>query len=91
MHWNKEERRQEAIPWADLPAWRTAIGKLSAVRRDYQLVVLLTGLRRMDAATIRWEHVDFAARTLHRPNPKGGRDRAFTIPLSRGSAVPPVR
>ncbi|HWO18605.1 MAG TPA: site-specific integrase, partial [Kofleriaceae bacterium] len=53
------------------------------MRRDYQLVVLLSGLRRMDAATIRWEHVDFAARTLRRPNPKGGADRAFTFPLSR--------
>jgi integrase len=83
VHWNKEERRQEPIAWADLPAWQAAIGKLSDVRRDYQLVVLLTGLRRMDAATIRWEHVDLAARTLQRPNPKGGRDRAFTIPLSR--------
>jgi integrase len=83
VHWNKEERRQEPIPWANLPAWRAAIDKLSAVRRDYNLVALLTGLRRMDAATIRWEHVDFKARTLRRPNPKGGADRAFTIPLSR--------
>jgi integrase len=83
VHWNKEERRQEPVPWADLPAWRAAIDKLSAVRRDYQLVLLLTGLRRMDGATIRWEHVDFEARTLRRPNPKGGADRAFTIPLSR--------
>ena len=83
VHWNKEERRQEPIPWADLPAWRAAINALSVVRRDYQLVVLLTGLRRMDAATIRWDHIDFDARTLLRPNPKGGADRAFTIPLSR--------
>jgi integrase len=83
VHWNKEERRQEPIQWVSLPAWRSAIDELSAVRRDYQLVVLLTGLRRMDAATIRWEHIDLAARTLHRPNPKGGRARAFTIPLSR--------
>ncbi len=37
----------------------------------------------MDAATIRWDHIDFDARTLLRPNPKGGADRAFTIPLSR--------
>jgi hypothetical protein len=72
VHWNKEERRQEPIAWTDLPAWRTAIGELSAVRRDYQLVVLLTGLRQMDAATIRWKHVDFEARTLHRPNPRAG-------------------
>jgi len=83
VHWNKERRRQEPIPWGSLPAWSAAISKLSAVRRDYQLLVLLTGLRRRDAATIRWEHVDFAARTLRRPNPKGGSDRAFTIPLSR--------
>jgi integrase len=83
VSWNKEHRRQEPIPWDGLPAWRVAIDELSAVRRDYQLVVLLTGLRRMDAATIRWEHVDFEARTLHRPNPKGGPDRAFTVPLSR--------
>jgi integrase len=65
-----------------LPAWRAAIDELSAVRRDYQLLVLLTGLRRMDAATIRHEHVNVDARTLRRPNPKGGEDRAFTIPLS---------
>ena len=83
VHWNKEERRQEPIPWADLPAWRSAIDELTVVRRDYQLVLLFTGLRRMDAATIRWEHVNFEARTLNRPNPKGGRVRAFTIPMSR--------
>jgi integrase len=43
---------------------------LSNVRRDYQLVVLFTGLRSMDAATIRWEHVDFEARTLHARTPR---------------------
>jgi integrase len=37
----------------------------------------------MDAATVRWEHVDLEKRTLRRPNPKGGEDRAFTIPISR--------
>lgn len=83
VHWNKEERRQEPIPWPKLPAWRKAVDNLSDVRRDYNLVVLLTGIRRMDAATIRREHVDLKARTLHRPNPKGGEDRAFTIPISR--------
>lgn len=81
-HWNKEHRRQEPIPWKDLPAWRATVDKLGSSRRDYQFVVMLTGLREMDAATIRWDHVDLAARTLRRPNPKGGKDRAFTIPLS---------
>jgi integrase len=82
VHWNKERRKQEPIPWDKLPAWREAIDNLEPMRRDYQLVVLLTGLRRMDAATIRWDHIDWTARTLQRPSPKGGRDRAFVIPLS---------
>lgn len=82
-HWNKQQRRQEPIPWTDLPAWYETVQGIDPVRRDYNMFVLLTGLRRMDAATIRWEHLDLDARTLHRPNPKGGKDRAFTIPLSR--------
>jgi integrase len=76
----------------------------SPVRRDYNLLVVLTGLRRTDAATLRWEHVNMtdkpvqsrvwntskgswesvtlAARSMLRPNPKGGAKRAFTVPLS---------
>ena len=53
------------------------------VRRDLQLLLLFTGLRSLDARSIRREHVDLAAGTLHRPKPKGGEDRAFTIPVSR--------
>lgn len=117
VHWNKEERRQEPIAWAKLPAWLAKVNALEpvfdgdeqigarpGVRGDYNLFVLYTGLRRNDAATIRWEHVNttdepIASRvwntvrkrwdevelpphTLLRPNPKGGRDRAFSIPLS---------
>ncbi|MEM8757231.1 MAG: integrase family protein [Planctomycetota bacterium] len=81
--WNRIPRRREPIPWDKLPAWFEAVHALSnPIRRDYQLVVLFTGLRRNDAATIRWEHIDFEAGTLHRPTPKGGEDRAFTVPLA---------
>ncbi len=95
VHWNKESRRQEPIPWANLPAWLATVntiepivvngkrvGTRPGIRGDYQLFVLLTGLRRMDAATVRWEHLDLETGKLHRPNPKGGKERAFTIPLS---------
>lgn len=37
----------------------------------------------MDAATVRWEHLNLDEGKLHRPNPKGGKGRVFTIPLSR--------
>jgi integrase len=95
VHWNKEHRRQEPIAWAKLPDWYETVMSLEPIivdgkrvgmrpglRGDYQMFVLLTGLRRMDAATVRWEHLDLDKAILHRPNPKGGRERAFTIPLS---------
>jgi integrase len=95
VHWNKEERRQEPIAWAKLPSWRDTVMKLEPIivdgervgarpgmRGDYQLFMLFTGLRRMDAATVRWEHLDLENGLIHRPNPKGGKERAFTIPLS---------
>lgn len=93
VHWNNEHRRQEPIPWAGLPAWYVTVSTLRptiesgkrvgaepGVRGDYYLFMLLTGLRRMDAATVRWEHIDEDEAVLIRPNPKGG--NAFRIPLS---------
>lgn len=98
VHWNTEERRQEPMPWGKLPAWRKSLDALSEIRRDYNLIVLFTGIRRMDAATIRREHVnvgkkpvhfegtEIPPRALYRPNPKGGKERAFVIPISRECA-----
>lgn len=36
----------------------------------------------MDAATVRWEHIDQDEAVLVPPNPKAGKERAFKIPLS---------
>jgi integrase len=52
------------------------------IRRDLNLFYLVTGLRRDDGKSVLWEHVDFDAGTIHRPKPKGGVDRAFTVPVS---------
>lgn len=82
IEWNKEHRRREPIPWASLPAWGQQIDAQSPIRRDYFYTVLLTGLRSADAAAIRWDDVNFETGSLLRPNPKGGPDRAFTLPLS---------
>ncbi len=79
--WFKEKRRQE--PVQELRDWWLIVMRLNPVRRSYQLFVLFTGLRRSDAATIRWEDVNLDVGTLHRPNPKGGAEKAFTDPLSR--------
>lgn len=83
IDWYKQNRKQEPIADNQLAAW---YGKVMAidngVRRDWQLFTLFTGLRKTDACTIRWQDIDMDKATLHRPTPKGGKDRAFTIPLA---------
>lgn len=81
--YNKQSRKRSPIAWEDLPAWWEGVKAIdNPVRRDINLLLLFTGLRNEDARTIRWEHIDFDKGTLHRPKPKGGTDRAFTIPLA---------
>lgn len=80
---NKESPRNNPIPWESLTAWWDEVHTMdNHVRRDLQLFYLFTGLRRNDGKSIRWEHVDLDAGTIHRPKPKGGEDRAFTVPVS---------
>ncbi|MEM6675260.1 MAG: integrase family protein [Planctomycetota bacterium] len=80
---NKTRRRREPVAWAALTDWKRRVDAIAnPIRRDLQLFLVLTGLRSTDARTVRWEHVDFEAGTLHRPKPKGGEDRAFTVPVS---------
>ena len=47
---------------------------------DYLLLLLFTGLRRSEAATLQWEHVDLIGRTLTIPDPKN--HEPLTLPLS---------
>lgn len=92
---NKTSRRREPIHWAEMPAWRDAVEAVpNPIRRDLQLFLLFTGLRSTDARTTRWEDVNLEdePKVIHgvevppgcirRPRPKGGEDRAFTVPVS---------
>ena len=86
--WRKIPRRFGVISPNQLPAWFSAVGQLSdtarvskdALARDYLLLLLFTGLRRREAARIRWEHVDFQNRTLHIPDTKNS--EPLTQPVS---------
>ncbi|MDG1287904.1 MAG: integrase family protein [Rickettsiales bacterium] len=82
VQWFKEYRRQEPVPESKMKDWyKTVLTIPNGARRDYHLFVMFTGLRRSDACTVKWADIDMDAETLHRPNPKGGKERAFTIPL----------
>ena len=82
---NKEEERKEgAMSRRDLPGWWAAyLAMDNRVRAEFQLFLLLSGSRSGAIAVARWEHLDVAGRRLHLPNPKGGKARAYDIPLTR--------
>lgn len=83
VSFNETNRRREPIQWDAMPEWWAKVESLgNPIRRDLQRFILFTGLRRRDACTVRWEHVDMEAGTIHRPCPKGGEKRAFTVPVS---------
>jgi integrase len=74
-------RRVEAGP-ERLREWGKAVMTLSPVKRDLQLFMLLTGMRRTAAVEARIDHFDQERGCLRVPNPKGGERRAFDLPLS---------
>jgi len=90
IQWNPEERVGKPIQWSVLPEFWRAIDQVkNPVRADLVRVLVLTGLRSLDARTIRWEDIaalDTDEPTLHRPNPKGGPKKAFTLPVTRAVA-----
>jgi len=79
--WYPENRRTGHIKPGELKTWLATIGQVpNDVQRDYVYLVLFTGLRRNEAATIEWRNVDLKNKTLHIPITKN--KRTLDIPLS---------
>jgi integrase len=84
VDWNKEERRNTAMVASDLSGWFAELAKLdNPIRREFHLLVLLSGSRPTAMKSVRPEDFDLKRRVLHIAKPKGGSKRAFDIPLSR--------
>ncbi len=69
--WYRVPRRQTLVRAVQLPAWMKAVNALRADSNpqartvaDYLLVLLFTGLRRQEAARLKWADVDLTGRTL---------------------------
>ena len=86
--WYRIERRQGVIKQHQLADWYNGLMKLSeyyssddaAFWQDYFLLVLFTGMRRTEAASLRWEYVDLKAKTFTLLDTKN-RD-CHTLPMS---------
>src|SRR5262249_27116072 len=78
--WVKIDRRRNVIKPHDLADWYQAVKNLgNATIRDYLLLLIFTGLRREEAARLRWQDIDLTGRTLTVADTKNC--RPHTIPL----------
>ncbi|MEN9450085.1 MAG: hypothetical protein RJA83_699 [Pseudomonadota bacterium] len=79
--WYKVEKRTTYIKSHELSAWYQGVMQLSNITlRDYLLLIIMTGLRRQEAAQLKWEQVDFKDKTLKITDTKN--HQAHTLPLS---------
>ncbi len=77
---NPEPPKTEII--TDLKSWYGKVKQLTPIRRDLQLFILFTGMRKTAACEACLEHLDLDTGFLFVPKPKGGERRAFYLPLS---------
>jgi integrase len=79
--WYRVDRRKTVIKTHELAAWHQGVMELpNTTLRDYLLLVLFTGLRRQEAAGLRWCDVDLKSKTLTVLNTKNREDHV--LPLS---------
>ena len=87
--WHKSQRRQTVIKIHELAPWSKAIESLrnpddplsfGDTMADFQLLLIFTGLRRGEAARLRWSDVDLEDRTFHLRKTKNG--ESITLPMS---------
>jgi len=88
--WQTLKPRTQFVTAKQLPAWCKAVESLeNPVYRDFFLFALMTGLRLTEAASLRWEHVDFDNKIFTAVDTKNGSDHTlpmtpFTEALLRG-------
>lgn len=76
----KIPRKKRFIQREALSEWfKSVVGLNNAVSRDYFLFLLFTGARREEAAKLRWEHVNFTAKTFQLLDTKNREE--VTLPL----------
>lgn len=81
--WYDEPRRTRMVRAEDLPKFYDAVRSLkNAVARDYLLLLLFTGFRRGEAATLRWDDIDLTEHVIRLPAPRTKAGRKLDLPMS---------
>ena len=80
--WYRVGRRQTVLQPHQLKDWYQAVNQLdNQTIKDFLIVLLFTGLRRREAEQLRWDDIDFKAKTLTIPDTKN--NEPLTLPLSK--------
>ena len=81
--WVKLEPRSRMVPPEELPAFYAAVDSLTnRTAADYLKLLLFTGLRRQEAAALRWQEIDFATRVIRLPPSRTKANRRLDLPMS---------
>jgi integrase len=81
--WYAEPRGTRLVRADELPKFYKGVTNLrNAIARDYVLLLLFTGLRRGEAATLRWTDIDFAERVIGLPAVRTKAGRALSLPMN---------
>jgi integrase len=81
--WYDTPRRERLVRADELPRfYRATTGLENHVQRDYVLLVLFTGLRRHEAAALRWADIDLVERSIRVPAASTKAGRALDLPMS---------
>ena len=79
----KVPRRTRLVKADDLPAFYAAVDELpNKVAPDFILLMLFTGLRKTEAASLKWADVDFKARVVRIPAGRTKADRPLDLPMT---------
>ena len=79
--WHRQTPRSRCLAPSELAPWWRAVGAVSnPVARDYLRFLLLTGLRRTEAARLRWENINSPDGTLTITETKNG--QILVLPIT---------
>ena len=79
--WQALKPRTKFVTAKQLPAWFAAVESLeNSVYSDFFLFALVTGLRLTEAASLRWEHIDYDNKIFTAVDTKNGSDH--TLPMT---------
>ena len=81
--WFAVPRRERYVTAAQLPAFYAAVQSLpNPIARDYLLLLLFTGLRRGEAASLSWTDVDMVEKVIRLPATRTKAGRKLDLPMS---------